>query len=458
MMREAVSEGGLRPLVFVPGCNTEPEISRAQLSINIERDLPWFDVEPLKNKPLAIVAGGPSLRERLPELLSFAIATDADVLALNGAYGFLRAHGIDPTYWMLLDARRDNIDFLKDVCPDTRHFVAAQCHPDVFDRLEGSSTTLYLTTMPDIAPLVRHIDKPKLQLNATVGTVGMKALSLAFGLGYRELHLFGYDSSYTDTHHAFPQPLNDSSKTIDVYIGDRRYTTTPSYAHQAAEFCGFAKDLVGAHGCSIELHCDGLLPDVVAIANTLGDVPLEIREREKYEEMWTHDAYRRDAPGAAFVDEAVDALGIQQGDSLIDFGAGTGRASFIFHEFKGLDVTAVDFVPAAFEYATGCIKFVQACLWELPESLSADWGYCTDVMEHIPPEKVEDVVAGIASRIKRGVYFNIATRPDNLGARIGRKLHMTVMEAHSWRAILSKYFAQVETQVREGEATFICKR
>lgn len=446
-----------RPLSFIPGCNTDPDISRAQIVTNTARDLPWLEVQPAHGRSIAIVAGGPSLKDRVHELHYFS----GDILALNNAYGFLLDRDITPDMFMLMDARRENVDFLKRTCSTTRHFIAAQCHPDIFDQLEGLDVCLYLTTLPGVKELVRDYQKAKVQLGGTAGTVGIKSLALAFALGYRDVHLFGYDSSYDDgRHHAFPQSLNDAAKTIDVFIGDKGYTTTPALAHQATEFVGFAKELVMFQGMQIELHCSGLLPDMVAAANKAGEVPLEQREQSKYEEIWTHDAYRKEAPGAAFVDDAFDRLGMQSGESLIDYGSGTGRASFAFSEYKGMNVTAVDFADNAFECATGLgyIDFVHACLWDLPAGLESDWAYCTDVMEHIPIEKVEAVIAGISERTRKGAYFNIATRPDNLGALIGRKLHMTVMQGSGWQTFLSKYFAHVEMIEREGEATFICKR
>jgi hypothetical protein len=442
------SGGARRPLSFIPGCNTDPDISRAQLAANAARDLPWLEVQPAHSRRLAIIAGGPSLESRVDELRYFS----GDVLALNNAYGFLLDRDITPDMFMLMDARRENVDFLRS-CPTVRHYIAAQCHPDVFERLEGLDVCLYLTTLPGVRELLREYKKEKVQLGGTAGTVGIKALALAFALGYRDIHLFGYDSSYdAGRHHAFPQPLNDGANTIEVFIGDKSYTTTPALAHQATEFVGFAKELVMFNGMQIELHCSGLLPDFVAMANAAGEVPLEQREQAKYEEVWTHDAYRKDAPGEHFVSDAIASLGMALGDSVNDYGCGTGRASAKFIAL-GYALTAVDFAVNALEHD---VPFVKACLWDLPDNLESDWAYCTDVMEHIPIEKVEAVISGISSRTLKGAYFNIATRPDNLGALIGRKLHMTVMQGSGWRAFLSKYFARVEMIERDGEATFVC--
>lgn len=438
----------LHPLVFLDkGSNTPVEVTREQIIKNVKRDLPWLEVKPAHTRPLIIVAGGPSLKYRWPEILTY----DADILALNGTYEFLLSKGITPKYWMLLDARRENIDFVNSAHPDVTHYLAAQCHPDIFDALSDKKVCLYLTTHQDTMEAVEGIDKPKVRIGGPAGTVGIKSMGLGFALGYREFHLFGYDSSYEDTHHAYDQKLNDHSKTIDVHLDGKVYVTTPAFAQQATEFCGMITSHFLPYGCNVELHCNGLLPAVVAHNNKVGEVPLEQREREKYETVWAHDKYRKHAPGEGMVPDAIDLLGMKPGDSVIDFGCGCGRASQAFND-KGFKLTAVDFAANCLDPDVS-VNFIQACLWDLPD-IKADFGYCTDVMEHIPTEKVGDVLSGIADRCQ-AAFFNIATRPDVMGNLIGRKLHMTVMQGDGWYRLLQHYWENVAMQEREGEATFV---
>lgn len=440
----------LYPLMFIPGCNTPADVTRAQMQVNVERNLSWLEFEPLKDRPLVIVAGGPSLKTRWHEIVSHG----GDILALNNAYGFLMDKGIDPDYFMLLDARADNTAFLRQIGESTRHYIAAQCHPHVFDALEGYDTRLYLTILPDTLELTAHIEKPKHRIAGSVGTVGIKALPLAYALGYRELHLYGYDSSYHDgEHHAFKQTLNDSAKTIEVYLDGKRYVTTPTLAHQVSEFCGFAAGMTRM-GFDITLHCTGLLPDMVAYSNREGQKPIEVREREKYEQVWQHRAYRNVAPGERYTSLAVLSLAAKRWDTFIDFGCGTGRAAQRLQNM-GYKVTGIDFASNCRDAGTD-FPFVCACLWNLPD-IKAQFGFCTDVMEHIPTEKVEEVLAQIAARCN-AAYFNIATTDDDMGMLIGRTLHMTVMNASEWEKLLRRYWAYVERKGGEGAAQFIVKR
>lgn len=440
----------LRPLTLLPGCNTQPEVIRSQMRHNIERDLPWLQVCPAIDQTIAIVAGGPSLNDHWPKIGG----CDA-VLSTNNTYAFLTERGIVPDHWMLLDARRENIEFLRDARPETQHYLAAQCHPDIYDALEGYKLTLYLTTLPDTLEITKHINKTKVQLAGVVGTVGIKAMSLAFALGYRKFKLFGYDSSYADTHHAYPQALNDASKTIEVYVEGKRYVTTPSFAHQAQDFAGWAKEMALFHGCEIELHCDGLLPHLMDYCNREGERPLEDREREKYNAMWRESKYRRVAPGEQYWKLAVDALGMKPGDSVIDFGCGSGMGAQRFQD-AGYAVTGVDFASNCLNDDVS-IKFVESCLWRLPADLKAEFGYCTDVMEHIPIERVDDVLAGI-SKAANKTFFAICTSDDNMGVLIGRKLHMSILSADCWRKALGNHWSKVTLLVEEHPtAIFACE-
>lgn len=132
---------------------------------------------------------------------------------------------------------------------------------------------------------------------------------------------------------------------------------------------------------------------------------------------------------------------MQSGESLTDFGAGTGRATAWFAA-QGLDVLAVDFVPEALETD---VPFREACLWQMGRKVrSADLGYCCDVMEHIPRDRIDAVLAGIAKRTRRGCFFNIATRPDVCGRLIGETLHLTVEPAAWWRARLAEHWADLQ--------------
>lgn len=442
-----------RILKVKPGCNTEPEIVQANIKANIGKDLQWLLEFDAHDQSVAIVCGGPSLQYAWPELLDFK----GWIMACNGSEHYLRDKGIKADYSVLLDCRyEENIKFFDGVTTYTRCFLAMQCDPRLVDEVSAKClTTMYLTLTPGIFETVKHIDKPKVAIGGAAGTVGCKAIGIAYALGFRDIHLFGFDSSYEGgKHHAYPQDHDDGKDTIEVFVGDQKFITTPTLAHQAEAFVPWAKDLV-SQGVNIELHCAGLLPALVAECNRIGEQKtLEQREREKYQEVWKHDIYRKCAPGESLVGNAFLEMGMAEGDSIIDFGCGTGRAAAAFKKWLHMQVTCVDHAENCLDPGID-LPLIVACLWDLPE-MSAQWGFCTDVMEHIPTEKVDAVLENIAKSCTQGCFFQIATRNDSLGAIVGRKLHMTVIPAKAWYDVLSKHFEIVRMIESDGSAIFCC--
>lgn len=178
-------------------------------------------------------------------------------------------------------------------------------------------------------------------------------------------------------------------------------------------------------------------------------------ERAKYEKAWSIPGYADFAPGLHELAGALKWMQPEAGSSITDWGSGSGKASDALRE-RGFRVRMVDIAANAYKGKHGPV--IEACLWELPEDLGAtDHGYCTDVMEHIPPERVEAVLAGIAQRTTRSVFFQIALYHDRFGAQVGAPLHLSVFPPAWWQERLGKHFARVEyVQVRNKNLLALC--
>lgn len=171
--------------------------------------------------------------------------------------------------------------------------------------------------------------------------------------------------------------------------------------------------------------------------------------------MWAHDEYRHSAPGEnlalTFIDKA------KPHGKVIDFGCGTGRGAALIHEITGAEVLALDFAGNCLdEQAKGAVAFRQHDLRK-PVGETADYGYCTDVLEHIAPEDVDVVLVNILTAAKR-CFLSISTVPDHFGPAIaGEPLHLTVQPHEWWKAKLEALGARIDWEREDvGAATFYC--
>lgn len=79
----------------------------------------------------------------------------------------------------------------------------------------------------------------------------------------------------------------------------------------------------------------------------------------------------------------------------------------------------------------------------------------TDVMEHIPPNDVDDVLADIR-RCGEKVFFNISTRLAGKTLPDGTNAHCTVQDAEQWLIAIKKHFPDSTiAYIDEGEDTVI---
>lgn len=155
-------------------------------------------------------------------------------------------------------------------------------------------------------------------------------------------------------------------------------------------------------------------------------------EQAKYKRLWgEHKQYRAIAPGEQLADHFLSLARPQPHQVCFDFGCGTGRGAARIA--KRCQVVGFDFADNCLDDSVrGAFEFVQHDLTQPISREVADFGYCTDVLEHIAPDDVRQVLSNIVTAARR-VYLNISTVPDHLGSLIGEQLHLTVQPMDWWR-------------------------
>jgi SAM-dependent methyltransferase len=179
-----------------------------------------------------------------------------------------------------------------------------------------------------------------------------------------------------------------------------------------------------------------------------------LSEKEKYEKMWTVADYRKVAPGEHAAQGFMQIASPKAGEDVIDFGCGTGRGAFWLTFMGNLTVTGLDFasncldddVRMSMDNYPEKIKFIEHDLNDA-SPVKAKYGYCTDVMEHIPTDQVDTVLENIIESAQ-SVYFRISTEPDYFGPKCLRQpLHLTV-KSYAWWA---KKFLEHDTIIMHSK-------
>jgi SAM-dependent methyltransferase len=328
------------------------------------------------------------------------------------------------------------------VQPNTSEDVIdAQVHPDTLAAARGPE--LFHLNFPDIETLLppEKVEAGGYTLLGGGVSVGITALVLAYAMGFRKLHLFGYDSCNRDGKtHAYAQPQNAFMPNIDVIWAGKTYNASMAMKLQAEAFLKFAEQLK-EEGCEITVYGDGLLQAMY--------LREPMTEREKYQKLWADPRYRALSPGERIAPTFVDVAKPGEDDVIIDFGCGTGRGGLAVRSLTGCRVIGVDFTDNCRDLEASTLPFLQHDLTK-PLTIQADLGFCADVMEHIPPVDVMRVILNIMGSVPR-CFFQIATTPDQFGATIGQPLHLTVKSGEWWLAL----FEALDFAVEWSESTTI---
>ena len=167
---------------------------------------------------LAVVGGGPSLADHIDELKAWS----GDIWAINGAWEFLRRHGIASIFYTV-DAHPMMSKFVKGTGVD-RALLCSVCDPGVFEALREANAKVWTFDVHEAAA-DRIING-----TSTATTSPMVALRM----GYRHVTYFGCEGSYfIGQSHTYQHEHRDDDFVVEC--GGELFRTAPDYYFQALE-------------------------------------------------------------------------------------------------------------------------------------------------------------------------------------------------------------------------------
>jgi hypothetical protein len=237
----------------------------ANVRTNSARDLQWnrgilwITQREAHNGHAVLVGGGPSLAETLPEIRRRK-ADGQTIFALNGTAAYLVNNDLYPDFGIILDPRQENVRFIK-AAPGIRWLLASQCHPDLFEC--ASRPAVWHFAGDGVLDAIPEIHRDAAMLIGGGLTVGLTAMGLVFALGYRAIHLYGYDSSdRAEAAHAYAQIEDPAEiKRVTAWCEGQSFVSGIAMYAQAEAFPRWAS-LLTDHGAIITVHGDGLLPTI----------------------------------------------------------------------------------------------------------------------------------------------------------------------------------------------------
>jgi hypothetical protein len=233
----------------------------ANIRRNVARGLPQCRPHAPHDKPCVLLAGGPSLNGHLDEIREKS--GSMPVLCTNGTYNWCLAHGITPKALIVLDARRSNTKFVSTVLPNCKYLFASQAHPELFAAVPSTQTWIWHSNGSRAMNAVIDAAYGKEVWHPVFGgcTVTLRGISLLKMLGWRNLHIYGFDGCLVSgEHHAYNQEENDGDDVALVEVNGRQFECHPWMVRQYEDYLA-SSDLF--KGMSLSVYGQGLIASCV---------------------------------------------------------------------------------------------------------------------------------------------------------------------------------------------------
>lgn len=415
----------------------------AQMRESIARIPGRIQPGPITQEPIAIVCFGPSLNDTWEEIKKFKY-----VFSCSGSHKFLVDRGIIPSFHAEVDPRDHKIGLMGPPQKGTQYLMASACHPKVFDHLEGFDVKLWHIHSGDKVSMLPTVF-PRGEYILTGGSnVGLRAMVISRFMGFVNQHIFGMDCSMSDEgkSHAEFHPKGSKGYYLTEYEGVEYKVTQPlvEYSRQ------FFHELKQMPEVKATVYGKGLLQHM---AEKKLVAPRDGKIAKKDIAFMT----------PITISKEYTAMNKQLHESNVNYGTGGGkRAEVVLKLANSMDTKNI------LDY--GCGKGLLARglpfpIWEYDPAITgkdnpprpADLVVCTDVLEHIEPELLDNVLQDIARCTLKTAYLIISTRAAVKTLADGRNAHLIQKGADWWKQRLARYFEVAKIiQAKDSELHVVC--
>lgn len=408
-----------------------------QIKQSIARIKARIEPQDLRPDPIAVVCFGPSLNDTWEKIKDFRY-----IVSCSGAHKFLIDRGIVPNWHVEVDPRPHKVQLIGPPHKDVEYLISSTCHAAVFDHLEGYNVKLW-HVFDNMEDGLRTLPAGEWALTGGC-SVGLRAMLIARFFGFRDLHIFGMDGCEGPTgKHAAAHPNQPKGACITEYEGVT-YRTTPAFLEAARQTW---HELDEMKDVTATFYGEGL---VQAMAKNY---------QRKPSPAGTEVVIGLNKP--ALISAEYADLNAKLHRENLSYGVGGGRhAPLVLSIASKLGTTSV------LDYGCGkgyLAKELPFPIWEydpaIPEKSEAprpaDLVICTDVLEHVEPERLLFVLNDLKRCIKRIGYFVIHTGPAKKKYSDGRNTHLIQKDRGWWKNKLRKFFLVAKIIEKGPELHFV---
>ena len=217
-----------------------------------------------------LVGSGPSVREQVGKLKKLRKQKNALFFGIKGGHDFLLEHKIEPHFGVAVDPleKIHKENFLRKA-KNCKYFIASQCHPTLFDTLlkrdeeiliwHLATDNLNAWSQQEESPVFRHYMIPG------GSTSGLRCLVLAYSMGFRRFHLFGYDSCLAgeNLRKVGGETYEKTDKIMSLHVMGKEFRADPAMASQANEFQTILDQLKGSGPFTVKGYGRGLIQHLI---------------------------------------------------------------------------------------------------------------------------------------------------------------------------------------------------
>lgn len=442
------------------------EVLLDQIKANLTPARDGLESRPYDHRVFVMVCGGPSLSDHLSEIRVMSEQPDKYlVVCSNMTARFLVKSGITPHAQFILDPKENKVHDLTDVPKDIPLWLSLTCHPDVFKRADeiGRPVKVFLACGDNEGRDIKAIHE-NAEFGRTIngiqgGTMaGTRAMNLADLLGFHEMVYFGLDASVLTRDDAFQpyayyKPRGDTVIEVECDRCGVKFDTTTVFQAQVNEILMWHARMPWL---KIEMRGSGLMQHYWSHVMLEEAAKRAARPQGLYspeykamqEQMHTDNANTDHEYGVSGSAHAIPVFSMasqilkRKGYvSVLDYGSAGGGL------FKAIDGRF--YVPRHVMTFNEYEPFIAGKNNPIP----CDLVVCLDVLEHIEPEYIDNVLDHIAALTKSVAYLSVCLVEAMKKLPDGRNAHILIRDTKWWMRKIRERF--VISEVAEGGTNLV---